>query len=262
MTRKHILSLVAWTIPVIALFCSLPLVAADEQSTDGAEAGQRLAALLRSQRPENGEWKGTLKIRSHDRKTMVTVPVLGKVTADEPKWRVSYLASATAGKGAEQLTVIHSTNGPNEYLYAQAPSPGAPLGEPRHLRGAEADIPLAGSDFWLSDLGFEFYHWPLQTKLRTEMRRGRVCYVLESANPSPDHHGYSRVDTWIDRESLEQNSGGPIQAEAYDWNNKLVKEFSLGSFKKVNGHWELKEMEISNCVMGTRTRLEFDLDAK
>jgi hypothetical protein len=31
------------------------------------------------------------------------------------------------------------------------------------------------------------------------------------------------------------------------------------SFKKVNGQWELQEMEILNVQKDSRTRLEFDL---
>ena len=86
------------------------------------------------------------------------------------------------------------------------------------------------------------------------MRRGRSCKVLESTNPDPSPNGYSRVVSWIDNETL-----GIVQAEAYDAKGKLLKEFYPKSFKKVNGQWELQEMEIRNDQTGSRTRLEFDL---
>ena len=86
------------------------------------------------------------------------------------------------------------------------------------------------------------------------MKRSRGCSVLESTNPNPTTNGYSRVVSWIDEES-----GGIVQAEAYDFNGKLLKEFAPKSFKKVNGQWELQEMEIRNVQTGSRTRLEFDL---
>ena len=93
------------------------------------------------------------------------------------------------------------------------------------------------------------------------MRRGRACKVLESTNPNLSSTNivppiyYSRVVSWIDNES-----GGIVQAEAYDFKNKLLKEFAPKSFKKVNGQWELQEMEIRNVQTGSRTRLEFDLE--
>jgi hypothetical protein len=122
-----------------------------------------------------------------------------------------------------------------------------------------ATLSFAG-DFGVADLGLEFFHWPKQKILKHEMRRGRACKVLESTNPDLSSTNpfppicYSRVVSWIDNES-----GGIVQAEAYDAKGKLLKEFAPKSFKKVNGQWELQEMEIRNVQTGTRTRLEFDL---
>ena len=114
---------------------------------------------------------------------------------------------------------------------------------------------FAGSDFWICDLGLEFFHWPQQKILpkTTPLKRGRDYTLLESTNPSTN--GYSRVLSWIDKET-----GGILQAEAYDATGKLLKEFEPKSFKKVNGQWELQEMEIRNVQTGSRTRLEFDLN--
>ena len=120
---------------------------------------------------------------------------------------------------------------------------------------AESTAAFASSDFWLCDLGLEFFHWPAQKVLKKEIKRSRGCTVLESTNPNPSTNGYSRVVSWIDGES-----GGIVQAEAYDFNGKLLKEFAPKSFKKVNGQWELQEMEIRNVQTGSRTRLAFDLN--
>jgi negative regulator of sigma E activity len=113
--------------------------------------------------------------------------------------------------------------------------------------------PFAGSDFWLADLGLEFFHWPEQHLKKEEMRRSRLCKVLESVNQK-SAAGYSRVVSWIDVETQ-----GLLRAEAYDQNQRLLKEFSVGSFKKVKDRWELQDMEIRNVQTDSRTRLEFDL---
>src|SRR5207244_290627 len=104
------------------------------------------------------------------------IPVTCQTTLTETNWSVIYTTEATASNGMEKLTVVFFTNAPNQYIYARAASSAEPLGEPKTLTGAEADIPLAGSDFWLSDLGFEFYHWPEQIRHKGEMRRSRPCY--------------------------------------------------------------------------------------
>ena len=60
--------------------------------------------------------------------------------------------------------------------------------------------------------------------------------------------------SWIDLEFR-----GLIQADAYDARGQLLKQFSVGSFKKVDGAWRLKDMEIIDEQRGTKTRLEFEL---
>ena len=118
-------------------------------------------------------------------------------------------------------------------------------------------LAFAGSDFWSTDLGRDFFHWTEQRLIKREMRRGRPCKVLESTNTNIVAGGYRRVRCWIDAET-----GQPLRAEAYDHENKLLKEFAVGSVKKVKGHWELRDIEIRNEQTDSRTRLEFDLETK
>ncbi len=224
-------------------------------SPTGPEVGRELAAMLQSLRPaEEVKWSGMLKIAGRGQK-VPAVPIQCETKLGETNWSVTYLTGATETMGAEKLTVVFSTNAPNEYIYARAASPGAPLGEPKVLTGSAADIPLAGSDFWLSDLGFEFYHWADQVRLPGEMRRSRPCYVLESTNPHPSAGGYARVRTWVEKESNQ-----PLQAEAYGADKKLLKEFELGSVEKINGHYEVKDLKMFNRKTGSRTYLDFNLD--
>ena len=114
-------------------------------------------------------------------------------------------------------------------------------------------MPFANSDFWLCDLGLEFFHWPGQKIVKKEFARGRGCMVLESTNPSTN--GYSRVLSWIDEES-----GGIVMERAYDAQDRLLKEFYPKDVKKVKGQWQVESLEIDNVQTGSRTRLEFDLE--
>jgi hypothetical protein len=114
---------------------------------------------------------------------------------------------------------------------------------------------FATTDFWLADLGMLFLHWPDQRWAGRETRRTRVCNILQSVNANPAPGGYRRVLTWIDDET-----GGIIRAEAYDASNRLVKEFSPGSFARVGSRYELRELEIRNEQTDTRTTLEFTID--
>jgi len=117
-------------------------------------------------------------------------------------------------------------------------------------------VPFEGSDFSIADLGLEFFHWPEQRLAKKEMKRSRSCMVLESINPQPAPGTYSRVVSWVDNESH-----GIVMAQAYDAQGKEVKEFIPKKVKKVEGQWQLQEMEIDNDQTGSSTRVDFDLGA-
>ena len=246
----------------LALFClALPCPAQPSKPktvyTDNTGEGLALVRELISQRPsEDMALYGVLKMRDGAGKRS-EVPVKYSIKAGEPSWQGIYETQATAQTHAEKLVVVHTLDLPNRYLLAQAEGPANSFPDPFVLTNANAAIPFAGSDFWVVDLGLEFLYWPRQQLVKKEMRKGRACKVVESINPHPVAGAYSRVLSWLDTET-----GGLIRAEAYDQDNRLLKEFSVRAFKKVEGRWQLKEMEIRNEKTDTRTRLEFDLELK
>jgi hypothetical protein len=222
--------------------------------TDAGEEGRALAAELQDQRPtKNSQFDGALKIREASGK-VTQVPVRLEVAIGGSEWRSVYEAFAADRSVTEKLAVVHADHEPNRYLLARPTGPAGPLSEPTVLTGAQAARAFAGSDFSLTDLGLEFFHWPEQRLIKHEMRKGRACKVLESVNPSPAAGAYARVWSWVDAET-----GGLVRAEAYDGHRQLLKEFAVNSLKKVNGRWELKRMEIRNEQTGSRTQLELNV---
>jgi hypothetical protein len=236
----------------VALLCA-PGFAAGKPTAE--EEGLALAMELRSQRPAGHlAANGVLKMRHAAGQRWEAVPIAMCVTTNEDLWLVCYGTPGTEQRPAESLVVQHSIGGPNDYRYAKAAAPSQPAPPPAPLRPDQAAVPFAGSDFWLCDLGLDFFHWPGQRLVKTQMRKGRSCRVLESSHPNPQPGAYARVLSWIDIETR-----GLLRAEAYDQKQKLLKVFSVRLFQKVNGRWELKEIEISNAQTDSRTRLEFNL---
>jgi hypothetical protein len=216
--------------------------------------GKALVADLISRRPAaNAQHFGTLKIRS-ERGKRFEIPVRMTLQVGQSGWQDIY-ETQPSSRGPAQLLIIKRAEGePNEYWFAKATSADAPT-PPSQLKIQEIYQPFAHSDFWISDLGLEFLYWPHHKVVDKEMRKGRACKVIESTTPTPAPGGYARVLSWIDNET-----GGLVRAEAFDANNKLLKEFSIKSVKKVGGRWRLQEMEIINAQTDSRTRLEFDLE--
>lgn len=225
----------------------------------GAEIqGRQLVQQLLVQRPvESFTNSGTLKILQNGKRTSLFLTVT--TTARPDNYQVNYEVRTNSGGAAlEWLKIIHAPEHGNVYYTSQHLPGGVESGvyDARLLRGGnEVMIPFAGSDFWLGDLGLEFFNWPQQKLLKKEVKRSRGCSVLESTNPDPGANGYSRVVSWIDSETL-----GIVQAQAYDAQGKPLKEFYPKDFKKVDGQWRVQMMQIENVQTGSRTRLEFDVD--
>ena len=230
----------AWTAPA----ADLP------PGIDPVQAGQHLARELRSAVPdESAEFTGTLVIYKGEKSS--EVPIRCKIDTNNSGWTVTYDTKGGDSQPPQRLSIKHAPNQTNLYLYAE----GKDLNKSRQLKPEELTLPLAGSDFYLMDLGLEFFHWPKQRLVKQEMRRSRSCRVLESTNTTPTPGAYARVLSWIDVES-----DGLLRAEAYDAKNEPFKIFEVGSFKKLRGKWQLQEIKIRNPKAKTRTELRFNLE--
>jgi len=258
-----------FAVAAIILFFAVGAMAQTTNVLSDAEIqGRQLAQQLCEMRPaENSTNMGVLEIRDSNNKT-VEIPIGFRTVITKTNWQCVYNIHKLFGSkknhpGWTSLVVTHYGGNPNRYQFYELPAEIAELEKPDYgakiLAGDQTAISFAGSDFWICDLGLEFLHWPEQKILPnpTSLCRGRAYKLLESTNPNPPANGYSRVDSWIDLET-----GGILQAEAYDANGKLLKIFEPKSFKKVNGQWELQGMEIRNVQTGSRTRIDFDLQTK
>jgi hypothetical protein len=221
---------------------------------DAREEGQALATDLRNSGPtEPVEVRGTIRFRDgygHRR----NLPFHFRVLPTSEGWSEVYETPGDDDVSGQRLTVVHRYGEPNVYQL-ETLTKGGQASSNVKLTGLEAMVPFAGSDFWLVDLGLEYLHWPrhrIVEELKIQRRKGRPCYVLESELPDGPSFAYTRVLSWIDRET-----GKPILAQAYDPEGKLFKEFEVGGVTKVEGVWELKNLEMRNLRADSRTVLEF-----
>jgi YD repeat-containing protein len=212
-----------------------------------------LVAEMLAQRPDqNTTNAGQARIRDAAGKER-EIPMRFEITATPTNWMSVYETLAPAGgSGGERLTVIHAAGQPNQYLLANTAGATA---APKELTSAQTMVPFAGSDFWVADLGLEFLHWPKQRLLKKEMRHSKSCEVLESVNPQPLPGGYARVVSWI----MIENPHGIIHADAYDAQGQILKRFDPANVEKIQGEYQLEEIEMRNPKAGTRTWIKFNL---
>jgi hypothetical protein len=223
--------------------------------SDAELQGRALAQkILESQPAANLTNTGVLQIRRSDA-PRTDVPIRSETVVQGNTWSTRYEAKLGAGAGdTTTLIVTHDGTKPNCYLYfdhgTAAPAPAGG----QSVSGDQLMTPFAGSDFWLCDLGLEFFHWPQQKVIKKEFHRQCACMVLESTNPNPSANGYSRVVCWIDEESL-----GIVEAHAYDATGRKLKDFYPKDLEKINGQYQVGSMVMENVHSGSRSVLEFDL---
>ncbi len=227
------------SLAALLVTASFAATANDSALVEGRALAQQLLAL----KPEAGFTNiGKLVIRG-PKKQRREVDYQCRVVVTATNW-MSYYSASQGTNVLPGFAVEHRDGAANHYFDDRT----------NLLNATQIAASFAGSDFSLADLGLEFFHWPDQRVVKWEMKRSFGCKVLESRNPEPSVGGYARVVSWIHTET-----GGLIQAEAYDVRGKLLKEFRPTEIEKVNGRHELKEMEIENVQTGTRTTLVFEL---
>jgi hypothetical protein len=253
--RKSLWDYVLFAVVIILFFAVSTKAETTNTLSDAEIQGRQLAQQLLEQSPAtNYSQNGILKIREA-KGTTIDISVSFKTLITTGYWQTSYTGDQ------DSLIVIHQNGRTNRYSFHRNSAEEQKSKEVMFsfvtLSGNQTMTSFANSDFWLADLGLEFFHWPAQKILpkATSLKRGREYTLLESTNPDPSTNGYSRVLACIDKET-----GAILEAEAYDAKGELLKIFEPKSFKKVNGQWQLQEMEIRNVQTGSRTRLEFDLN--
>ncbi len=227
-----------------------------EASKPDSEAQELLRDILAQTPDKPLIMLGALRHRDSDGKR-TEIPLRYSIIPEAGGWRGIYETRPTASRGAERLEIIRRDNQPNEYLYAVPRGPGEAPQPAVSLLGSSTAVPFVGSDYWLSDLGLEFLHWPNQRLVRDakiKMRQGRPCKVIESVSPDSSATKYARVVSWLDSET-----GAPIYAEGFDDKRQRMKTFSLHGFAKINGRWQPKELEMLDERTDSKTRLELSI---
>ena len=258
--------LLCWLFPLLFVFASVCFGQRQNEPRpapmDPVEAVEQAHALVSdmlAQRPDqNTTNTGRVTIRDAAGKER-EIPVRFEITSTPTGWESVYETLPSAGSpGRTRLTVIHSGEQPNRYELFTAAAAGATNAVAQQLTQDQIMAPFAGSDFWIADLGLEFLHWPKQRLLKKEMRHSKSCDVLESVNPASVPGGYTRVVSWL----MIERPHGIIHADAYDARGERFKQFDPKTLEKVQGEYQLEEMEIRNRKTGTRTVIDFDLGDK
>lgn len=154
------------------------------------------------------------------------------------------------GSSLEQMTVRRAAGELPRFEYAAGDPPAA--------------APLPGlydavqqTDVSWTDLALSFLWWQGGSVIATNEVRGRRCFVVEVPAPAAAKAAgdgtatpYHSVRLWIDAEIRML-----LQAEGLDANDHAIRRLWVKSFKKVNGAWMIKDLEVQQVDTGHRTKL-------
>lgn len=156
---------------------------------------------------------------------------------------VTYTIRDAFGSDLERLVVVrHGRRDPLfKYASGEELRPAA--------RPALSEL-IQNTDMSWMDLTLGFLWWEGGKVTGEASVRGRSCYVVDVAAPQGSDQPYSRVVLWVDRKLRML-----LQAEGYDKDNRVVRRLWVKSFKKINGRWMIKDMEIQTYPAVHRTRL-------
>lgn len=247
-------ALSAWVCTALPASGAANPTAAAAAEREGAE----LALDLASQVPTtNTTVFGYVNLRTGEGERL-KIPLTYTIEPGPDGWRETFVTQPLGKIPGQRLVITHRGTEPNTYELGENTESGQP--PMTALPTKEANVPFAGSDYLLTDLGRDFFHWPGQRIVkdaRIRMRLGRPCKVLESSNPEGAKPAYKRVLSWVDAET-----GALIYAEAYNLENRLLKVFSLKRFKKIQGRWQARDLELRNEQTDSRTQLEFNFEVE
>jgi hypothetical protein len=100
------------------------------------------------------------------------------------------------------------------------------------------------------DLSLAFLWWTNVQTRGAETVRGRDCYVLDATPPGPSFEGIRGARLWIDPQiSLV------LRAEFFNADTTAVRRVDIKGFKKINGRWFIKDIEVAGLATRTKTIL-------
>lgn len=208
----------------------------------GAQTPESLTAadILRAVREGQGSRHETLDGQLRNDADGKVFPF--RLTADGPLVRYQF-------RGTPPTVVQVRYNAEDSQLEESAD------GSTEKLTQANFDKKILGTDLAYEDLALRFIYWSRATITGEDSIRTRAAWKL-MLNAPTHHTQYSSVNLWVDKES-----GALLQAEAYDWQGKLIKRFEVISGQKIEGKWYLKQMRIeglnpADAQTRSRTYLE------
>lgn len=115
----------------------------------------------------------------------------------------------------------------------------------KRIASSDTSDSFLGSDFTFADInGFEIDMYDFTFINESEIVDGQDCWVIEAV-PKPefkdraeDATGYSKMQSWISKESLLQ-----LRGQAWELRGNRIKYFTASEIEQIDGIWTIKRLQ-------------------
>lgn len=192
---------------------------------------------------ESMEIKATINARATKEREGSKVYVEVLLHSGAELYSAVYTVVDAFGGTMEQLLINREPDQPPRYRFRA----GDPL--------EDAEVPdllshIKSTDITWVDLSLSFLWWPDGETVGSEKIRNRFCYIIEMPVPDDGTSEVAALRIWIDPRIPML-----IQAEGYDQDGNRTRRLRVDSFKKVNGIWLIKDINVQRFDSGGRSKL-------
>ena len=185
--------------------------------------------------------QAVIKTKKHGGRVDRVVNAEVELNSEAGAYSATYTIMDLFGGEREQLVVSREPERPATYRYL--------VGDP--LKEAEAPNlygKVQGTDLTWVDFCLSYLWWPEGETVGTDRVRGRFCYIVELPAPEDVAGEFERVRIWVD-----PKINMLLRAEAYDVFGERIRKMSVESFKKVDGVWFIKDIDVYSYPSRSKT---------
>lgn len=184
-----------------------------------------------------------IRTRERDGRASRTIYAEVLLHTEAGVYSAMYTIADAFGTPCEQLVIGREPDRAPQYRYR--------VGDPL----ADAHVPdlyqrIRETDLTWIDLSLSFLWWPAGETIGAEKVRGRFCYVIELPVPEDESSDLAAVRLWVDPKIPML-----LRAEAYNGEGERIRKLTVESFKKVDGVWFIKDINVYSYPAGSRTTM-------
>lgn len=212
-------------------------------STELPAADELLQRVIRSMPTSTMQIQATIKAKQANGRLDRTIYAEVLMSTKAGLYSSMYTLSDALGGDLEQLQISREPERLPVYRYRK----GDPL--------VDAPVPnlferVQGTDLTWIDVSLAYLWWPDGETVGTERVRGRFCYIIELPPPQPARDTMSKIHIWVD-----PKINMLLKAEAYNYEDEPIRRMTIESFKKVDGIWFIKDIDIYSFPTRHKTSL-------